>query len=189
VLLISLPFSPRAADFTAVVPWRGADCSICVALGTLVHLRYLLEEARSKQSNEDLELGCCTVTLSTTSCGMATSVDCLSTGGVWVTGRCTEQQCPEPAVRPCCYYTGKCEVTTEKWCGLSGGVWSTLGTDCGNAQCLSAICGFTVKDNQADQWCVFCTPCCANFPIFFDPQAGELVAMLPMRAASRSLTG
>eukprot|EP00035_Acanthoeca_spectabilis_P004527 m.104688 g.104688 ORF g.104688 m.104688 type:complete len:730 (-) comp12614_c0_seq4:1134-3323(-) len=119
--------------------------------------RYLVQQARSVQLNADLNLGCC---VSTTGggCGMATEVACNSNAGTFLTGQCTEARCPEPEVRPCCHYSGKCEVTTENWCELSGGVWSTLGTDCGNAQCLSAICGFTVEKNRADQWFRFIIP-------------------------------
>lgn len=119
----------------------------------------MVQQARSVQLNADLNLGCC---VSTTGggCGMATEVACNSNAGTFLTGQCTEARCPEPEVRPCCHYSGKCEVTTENWCELSGGVWSTLGTDCGNAQCLSAICGFTVEKNRADQWYV----CTAVYP-------------------------
>mmetsp|Transcript_20701 Transcript_20701/g.53805 ORF Transcript_20701/g.53805 Transcript_20701/m.53805 type:complete len:626 (+) Transcript_20701:159-2036(+) len=119
--------------------------------------RFLLQEARSKQVNEDLGLGCCVGTI-TGACGMSTQLSCQSSGGNWFSGRCSASQCPEPAVRPCCYYSGKCEVTTENWCGLSGGVWSTHGNDCGNAQCLASICGFKVEDNKADQWYRFIIP-------------------------------
>eukprot|EP00038_Savillea_parva_P010092 m.187851 g.187851 ORF g.187851 m.187851 type:complete len:615 (-) comp17209_c0_seq1:177-2021(-) len=119
--------------------------------------RYLLTAAQSRKINDDLNYECCVGTI-TGACGMATQAECASAGGTPTGSPCTNANCPEPEVRPCCHYSGTCEVTTEKWCEYKGGVWSTLGTDCSNAQCLSAICGFHVEDDQADQWYRFILP-------------------------------
>lgn len=119
--------------------------------------RYLLTEARSRQANEYLQLGCCTSTISG-SCGASTASDCASSGGTYAAGPCTDTLCPIPTVRPCCHYSGKCEVTTENYCKLAGGVWSTSSRTCGDAECLASICGGDITDNKADQWYRFIIP-------------------------------
>ena len=76
----------------------------------------------------------------------------------WQSGAVSEFGAAGPSdctlyVKPCCYYDGRCEVSTEEYCLGTGGVPSLSGDTCGAASCLADICGMgEIENEEANQW-------------------------------------
>lgn len=113
--------------------------------------------ANSLEQEQNLQVGCCRKSLggSAAVCGQATANDC---GNDIEPGLCPITCEGNLYVKPCCFYDGRCEITTADFCESTGGVVSESGQTCATATCLSSLCGMGEVTNEvADQWYRFFT--------------------------------